>query len=155
MSEVQQQTNAADVQTTATTAEPKKETVVKVAKSKKKKVARQVAHGNAHIQASYNNTIVTIADPNGDVLGWSSAGKVGFKGPKKATPYAASMVIKDLVEKVGRYGVKDLHVFVKGIGGGREGAIRALHANGFNVLSVGDVTPIPHNGCRPPRKRRV
>ncbi|TAN32992.1 30S ribosomal protein S11 [Patescibacteria group bacterium] len=127
----------------------------KVVKSKKKKAVRQVAHGNAYIQASYNNTIVSIADPNGDILSWSSAGKVGFKGPKKATPYAAGMVVKDVAGKVADFGVKDLHVFVKGIGGGREGAIRALHINGFNVVSVNDVTPMPHNGCRPPGRRRV
>lgn len=126
-----------------------------VSKNKKKKIVRQVTHGNAYIQASYNNTIITLTDPNGDVLSWSSSGKVGFKGPKKATPYAAGMVVKDLVEKVAPYGLRELHVFVKGIGGGREGAVRALHTNGFNVLSVGDVTPIPHNGCRPPKKRRV
>lgn len=125
------------------------------AKNKKKKVVRQVVRGNAFIQASYNNTIVSITDPNGDVLGWSSSGKVGFKGPKKATPYASSVVVKDIVDKLGPYGMKDIHVFVKGIGGGREGAIRALHLNGLNVLSINDVTPIPHNGCRAPRKRRV
>ncbi len=126
-----------------------------VVKGKKKKVVRQVVRGNAFIQASYNNTIVSIADPNGDVLGWSSSGKVGFKGPKKATPYASSIVVKDVVDKLAAYGLKDIHVFVKGIGGGREGAIRALHLNGLNVLSINDVTPIPHNGCRAPRKRRV
>ncbi|HSR88915.1 MAG TPA: 30S ribosomal protein S11 [Candidatus Udaeobacter sp.] len=124
-------------------------------KGKKKKVVKQVVRGNAFIQASYNNTIVSITDPNGDVLGWSSSGKVGFKGPKKATPYASSMVVKDVVDKLGAVGLKDIHVFVKGIGGGREGAIRALHLNGLNVLSINDVTPIPHNGCRAPRKRRV
>jgi len=127
----------------------------KAPKSKKKKVIRQVTHGNACIQATYNNTIVTITDPNGDVLSWSSAGKVGFKGPKKATPYAASLVVKDVIEKIAGYGLKDVHVFVKGIGGGREGAIRALHTNGLNIMSVDDVTPIPHNGCRAPRRRRV
>ncbi|MEK7680931.1 MAG: 30S ribosomal protein S11 [Patescibacteria group bacterium] len=116
---------------------------------------RQVSHGKACILASYNNTIVTVTDPNGDVLSWSSSGKVGFKGPKKATPYAASMVVKDVVDKIAKYGLKDIHVFVKGIGGGREGAIRALHTNGLNVLSVSDVTPIPHNGCRAPGRRRV
>lgn len=126
-----------------------------VAKNKKKKVVRQVAHGNAFIQASYNNTIVSITDPNGDVLGWSSSGKVGFKGPKKATPYASSVVVKDVINKLDAYGLKDIHVFVKGIGGGREGAIRALHLNGLNVLSISDVTPIPHNGCRAPGRRRV
>ncbi len=98
-----------------------------VVKGKKKKVVRQVVRGNAFIQASYNNTIVSIADPNGDVLGWSSSGKVGFKGPKKATPYASSIVVKDVVDKLAPYGLKDIHVFVKGISGGREGAIRALH----------------------------
>jgi small subunit ribosomal protein S11 len=151
------------VQPTEVTANPKgtpsgptTATAVKtVAKGKKKKVVRQVVRGNAFIQASYNNTIVSIADPNGDVLGWSSSGKVGFKGPKKATPYASSVVVKDVVDKLGAYGLKDIHVFVKGIGGGREGAIRALHLNGLNVLSINDVTPIPHNGCRAPRKRRV
>lgn len=143
--------DTAAVSASDSAAEAKKPAV----KVKKKKAVRQVAHGNAYIQASYNNTIVSVTDPNGDVLGWSSAGKVGFKGPKKATPYAAGMVVKDVMTKVADYGVKDLHVFVKGIGGGREGAIRALHINGFNVMSVNDVTPIPHNGCRPPRRRRV
>ncbi|TSC84792.1 MAG: small subunit ribosomal protein S11 [Parcubacteria group bacterium Gr01-1014_13] len=145
------------VQPTEVTAQPTTTaTAVKtVAKGKKKKVVRQVVRGNAFIQASYNNTIVSITDPNGDVLGWSSSGKVGFKGPKKATPYASSIVVKDVVDKLGAYGLKDIHVFVKGIGGGREGAIRALHLNGLNVLSINDVTPIPHNGCRAPRKRRV
>ena len=144
------------VQPAEVTAQPTTATAVKtVAKGKKKKVVRQVVRGNAFIQASYNNTIVSITDPNGDVLGWSSSGKVGFKGPKKATPYASSVVVKDVVDKLGAYGLKDIHVFVKGIGGGREGAIRALHLNGLNVLSINDVTPIPHNGCRAPRKRRV
>ncbi len=126
-----------------------------VKKGKKKKVVKQISNGNAFIQASYNNTIVSITDPNGDVLSWSSSGKVGFKGPKKATPYAAGMVVKDAVDKIAAYGLKDIHVFVKGIGGGREGAIRGLHLNGLNVLSISDVTPIPHNGCRAPGRRRV
>lgn len=125
------------------------------AKPRKKKVVRQVPRGNAYILASYNNTIITITDPTGGVLGWSSSGVTGFKGPKKATPYAASMVVKDLLTKVADYGVKEVHVFVKGIGGGRESAIRALHINGLNVLSIADMTPIPHNGCRPPKRRRV
>ncbi len=126
-----------------------------VSKSKKKKVARQVPRANIYIQATYNNTIITVCDPNGNVLGWSSAGVVGFKGPKKATPYAASLVTKDLMDKVAAYGVKEVSAFIKGIGGGREGAIRALHTNGLNVVSINDVTPIPHNGCRPPKRRRV
>lgn len=124
-------------------------------KAKKKKAVRQVPRANAYIQATYNNTIITVSDPNGNVLGWSSAGVVGFKGPKKATPYAASLVCKDLMEKLEAFAVKEVSVFVKGIGGGREGAIRALHTNGLNVLSINDVTPIPHNGCRPPKRRRV
>ena len=133
----------------------RKKVVNKKPAKKKKKIIRQVSHGNAYIQATYNNTIVSLCDTNGNVLAWSSAGKVGFKGPKKATPYAASQVIKDVVEKVAPYGLKDVHIYVKGIGGGREGAIRGLNSNGLNVTSVNDVTPIPHNGCRPRKRRRV
>ncbi len=151
MSDTQTQT----APTTAVESTEKKSVVNKVQKNKKKKVVKQVPHGSAFIQASYNNTIVSITDPNGDVLSWSSSGKVGFKGPKKATPYAAGMVVKDAIDKIAACGLKDIHVFVKGIGGGREGAIRALHLNGLNVLSISDVTPIPHNGCRPPGRRRV
>lgn len=125
------------------------------AKPKKKKAVKQVPRGNAYIQATYNNTIITITDPNGAALGWSSSGSTGFKGPKKATPYAASVVVKDLMNKVADYGVKEVNVYIKGIGGGRESAIRALHSNGLNVLSITDLTPIPHNGCRPPKRRRV
>jgi small subunit ribosomal protein S11 len=128
---------------------------VKAVVAKKKKNVRQVPRANAYIQATYNNTIITIADPNGNVLGWSSSGVVGFKGPKKATPHAAAMVTKDLMDKIADYGVKEISVFVKGIGGGREGAIRALHANGLNIVGVNDITPIPHNGCRAPKPRRV
>lgn len=124
-------------------------------KAKKRKTVRQVPRGNAYILASFNNTIITITDPNGNALGWASAGMAGFKGPKKATPYAASMVVKNLMDRVAPYGVKEVSVFIKGIGAGREGAIRALHANGLNVISINDVTPIPHNGCRPPKRRRV
>ena len=122
---------------------------------KKKKIVKQVSHGRAYIQAAFNNTIVSITDPNGDVLGWASAGMVGFKGPKKATPYAAGMVVKKVIDNIVDYGLKEVNVFVKGIGGGREGAIRALNLNGIQVLSIKDITPIPHNGCRPPKKRRV
>jgi len=123
--------------------------------AKKKKTIRSVSHGRAYIQASFNNTIVTITDQNGDVLGWGSAGKAGFKGPKKSTPYASGVVVKQVVESIKPYGVKEVNVFVKGIGGGREGAIRGLNTNGIQVLSVKDLTPIPHNGCRPPKRRRV
>ncbi|MBI5729237.1 MAG: 30S ribosomal protein S11 [Candidatus Magasanikbacteria bacterium] len=122
---------------------------------KKKKAVKIVPRGNAYIQATYNNTIITITDPNGAVLGWSSSGTNGFKGPKKATPYAASVVVKDLMTKLADYAVKEVNVFIKGIGGGRESAIRALHGNGLNVLNITDLTPIPHNGCRPPKRRRV
>jgi len=123
--------------------------------TKNKKQIKQVSRGRAYIQATYNNTIVSVTDLNGNVLAWASAGMSGFKGPKKATPYAASIVIKNLTDKLEPYGVKEVSVYVKGIGGGREGAIRALHTNGLNVLSINDVTPIPHNGCRPPKRRRV
>lgn len=127
----------------------------KAVKVKKKRIVKQVPRGNAYVLATYNNTIITLTDPNGNVLGWGSAGMAGFKGPKKATPYAASVVVKNLVEKIADYGLKEVSVFVKGIGGGREGAIRALNINGLNVAAINDVTPIPHNGCRPPKRRRV
>jgi small subunit ribosomal protein S11 len=132
------------------------EKAVKKAKPRKTKKARvAVPQGRAYIQATYNNTIVTLTDPSGNVLGWSSAGVVGFKGPKKATPYAASIIVRDAVEKVKETGLKDVQVLISGVGQGREGALRALNANGLNVLSIKDVTPVPHNGCRPPRPRRV
>ncbi|MBI1908075.1 30S ribosomal protein S11 [Candidatus Uhrbacteria bacterium] len=121
----------------------------------KKRVVRAVPQGRAYIQASFNNTIVTLTDANGNTLSWASAGNCGFKGPKKATPYAASMIVKKIAEQSVPYGVKDLHVFVSGIGNGRDGALRALNANGFNVLSIKDLTPVAHNGCRPRRARRV
>ena len=122
---------------------------------KKKKVVKAVPHGNAYVQATFNNTIVTVADLNGDVIGWASAGGAGFKGPKKATPYAAGMVVKKVLDGILEYGLKDVNVFVKGIGGGREAAIRAFNTNGINVVLVKDVAPIPHNGGRPPKRRRV
>ncbi len=121
----------------------------------KKKAVRQVAIGRAYVHASYNNTIVTLTDLNGNVLGWSSAGKCGFKGPKKATPYAAGVIVKDVCDKTKDYGLKEVAAFVRGIGSGREAAVRALHANGVNVTGIKDVTPIPHNGCRAPKPRRV
>ena len=124
-------------------------------KKRKGKVVRQVSRGRAYIQATYNNTVVTVTDTNGDVLAWSTSGSNGFRGPKKATPYAASVVIRRLVEKLDGVGLKEVDVFVKGVGQGRESAVRALNANGINVLSIKDVTPVPHNGCRPPRPRRV
>lgn len=135
-------------------AEAKKD-VKKLVKKTKKKVAQVVPLGNVFVQASYNNTIVTFTDPSGNVLAWSSAGQCGFKGPKKATPYAAGIVVKTATEKLVTFGTRDVNVFVKGIGMGREGAVRALQANGLNVLNIKDVTPIPHNGCKAPRPRRV
>ncbi len=129
--------------------------VKKGSKSKKKTVIRQVSQGCAYIQATYNNTIVTLTDLNGNTLAWSSAGNCGFKGPKKATPYAASMIVKTAAEKVKESGLKELSVFVKGVGSGRDAAVRALNANGFHLLSIKDVTPLPHNGCRPSKPRRV
>ena len=122
---------------------------------RKKKVKKSVKRGQAHIQATYNNTIVSICDQNGNVLATSSAGMCGFKGPKKSTPYAASIIVKNVVEKIKETGMSEVEVFLKGVGSGREGAVRALHANGLNVLSIKDETPIPHNGCRPPKIRRV
>ena len=145
-------TNAAPAVETATAEDNKK---AKAPRTKRKRSVRQVSHGRAYIQATYNNTIVTLTDPNGNVLAWSSAGKVGFSGPKKATPYAASMIIKDVVEKVKDTGLRDVNVFVKGVGSGREAAVRALNANGISVMVIKDVTPIPHNGCRAPKPRRV
>jgi small subunit ribosomal protein S11 len=126
-----------------------------VARPRRKKIQRQVSIGNVYIQATYNNTIVTLSDADGNVLSWSSAGHCGFRGPKKATPYAASVIVKSAIDKAETFGLKDVHVLVKGVGQGRESAVRALNANGLNVLSIRDMTPIPHNGCRPPRPRRV
>lgn len=119
------------------------------------KPKQQIPRGRAYVQATYNNTIVTITDPNGNVLAWSSAGHMGFSGPKKATPYAATQIVRELSDKVRPYGVRELVVFVKGVGSGRESAVRALNASGFQVLTIKDMTPIPHNGPRAPKPRRV
>jgi small subunit ribosomal protein S11 len=123
---------------------------------KKKKVKNNAGpRGQAHVNASYNNTIVTITDQNGNAISWSSAGKMGFRGPKKATAYAAGVIVKDCVERANEAGIKEVDVFVKGIGSGREAAIRSLNANGMQVTSIRDLTPFPHNGCRPKKPRRV
>lgn len=124
-------------------------------RSRKKAARRAVPTGRAYIQATYNNTIVTITDLTGNVLAWSSAGASGFSGPKKATPYAASVIVKSVTEKTKPYGLREVAVFVRGVGSGRESAIRSLHANGIIVTSIKDVTPLPHNGCRAPRPRRI
>lgn len=123
--------------------------------TRKKKAIRQVSQGNAYIQATFNNTIITLTDMNGNTIAWSSAGHCGFKGPKKSTPYAASVIVKDVAEQAKESGLREVTVFVKGIGSGRDSAVRALNANGFTVLGIKDTTPLPHNGCRPPKPRRV
>lgn len=122
---------------------------------KKASKKRLVFKGQAHIQCTYNNTMISVTDLSGAVLGWASSGLLGFKGAKKSTPYAATQVVSDVVEKVRKHQVKELEVFVKGVGSGREAAIRAFSNNGFILLSIKDLTPIPHNGCRPKRPRRV
>lgn len=124
-------------------------------KSKKEAKGKKLVRGRAYIQSTYNNTIITITDTKGDVVAWESAGGVGFKGPKKATPFAATKAVESLVKKIAKTGLKEVDVFVKGIGAGREAAIRALANNGIDVLLIKDITPVPHNGCRPPKPRRV
>ncbi len=121
----------------------------------KKKVSKNIAVGVAHIHATFNNTIVTIADPNGNALSWSSAGVRGFKGSRKSTPFAAQMVAEDAARKAMEHGVRTISVHVKGPGSGRESALRALATAGLKITMIRDVTPIPHNGCRPPKRRRV
>lgn len=125
-------------------------------KAKKRGARRRVPEAVIHIQSSYNNTLVSAADAAGNVIAWSSAGRIGYGGAKKATPYAAQEVIRDLVRRLEPFQVKEVRVEVKGIGSARESAIRALAATGsFAVTTIRDVTPVPHNGCRPPRPRRV
>jgi small subunit ribosomal protein S11 len=123
--------------------------------TKKKKVVKNVTQALAHIQASFNNTIITITDRQGNALVWSAPGLVGFSGSKKSTPFAAQIAATDAAKKAKELGVKEIEVYVKGPGSGRESAIRALQASGLNVTFIKDVTPIPHNGCRPKKKRRV
>ncbi|MDP2943774.1 MAG: 30S ribosomal protein S11 [Candidatus Omnitrophota bacterium] len=124
-------------------------------KPKKKKVQKNVTQAIAHIQASFNNTVITITDKQGNALVWSAPGIVGFSGSKKSTPFAAQMAAADAARKAKDMGVKEVEVYVKGPGSGRESAIRALQASGLTVTFIKDVTPIPHNGCRPKKKRRV
>lgn len=121
----------------------------------KKKVKKNIPHGVAHIQATFNNTIITITDPQGNTIAWSSAGGQGFKGSRKSTPFAAQIAAEDCGKKAMEHGVRTLDVLVKGPGSGREAALRALQAVGFRIQMIRDVTPIPHNGCRPPKRRRV
>lgn len=124
-------------------------------KVRKKKEKKSVANGAIHIKATFNNTIVTVTDVEGNVLAWSSAGSVGFKGSRKGTPYAAQMAAESVAKKAQDFGIKNLTVYVKGPGSGRESAMRVLQAFGFKIVAIKDVTPIPHNGCRPPKRRRV
>lgn len=124
-------------------------------KKKSKKIKRQILKGRAVVKCTYNNTVVSLADVNGNILAWSTSGLMGFKGAKKATPYAATQVVANVAEKVQKYGLKELEVFVKGVGSGREASIRALSNNGFDLTSIKDETPVPHNGCRPKKPRRI
>ena len=121
----------------------------------KKEVSKNIESGVAHIRSTFNNAIVTIADMNGNVLSWASAGGLGFRGSRKSTPFAAQMAAEEATKAAMEHGLKQVEVFVKGPGAGREAAIRALQAAGLEVNSIKDVTPIPHNGCRPPKRRRV
>jgi len=125
------------------------------ANQKKKKNVKVDAAGEAHIQASFNNVIISLTNNAGQVISWSSAGKMGFKGSKKNTPYAAQVAAEDASKEAHDFGLRRVRVFVKGPGAGRESAIRSLHNTGIEVTEIVDVTPLPHNGCRPPKKRRV
>ncbi len=122
---------------------------------RKKKEKKNITNGVAHIQATFNNTIITITDPVGNVVAWSTAGAKGFKGSRKSTPFAAQVAAEDCARKAQEHGLRNIEVFVKGPGSGRESALRALQATGLNISFIRDVTPIPHNGCRPPKRRRV
>ena len=128
---------------------------VKKAVRKKKRERKNVEKGQAHIQATFNNTLVTLTDMSGNALSWSSAGSLGFKGSKKSTPFAAQQAAEVAAKAAMEHGLKSVDVMVKGPGSGREAAIRALQACGLEVVSIRDVTPVPHNGCRPPKRRRV
>ncbi|MFZ7132945.1 MAG: 30S ribosomal protein S11 [Eubacteriales bacterium] len=127
----------------------------KIVKSRKKKVKKNIERGQAHIQSTFNNTIVTITDIAGNALSWASAGGLGFKGSRKSTPFAAQMAAEEAAKSAMEHGLRLIDVFVKGPGSGREAAIRSLQAAGLEITSIKDVTPIPHNGCRPPKRRRV
>ncbi|MCC6995758.1 MAG: 30S ribosomal protein S11 [Deltaproteobacteria bacterium] len=126
-----------------------------MSKPKTKKVKKNVQSGIAHIHATFNNTVVTVTDVSGNVVAWSSAGVRGFKGSRKSTPFAAQLAAEDAAKKAQEHGMRQIVVYVKGPGSGRESALRALQAAGFKISLIRDVTPIPHNGCRPPKRRRV
>ena len=146
------------IQTQTTEEVLKEEAVLESAQKKAAGVAsksKRTEKGRAYIQSSYNNTLVTITDDQGNVLANSSAGALGFRGPKKSTPYAATKVVETVTEKIKKIGLRQVKVFVKGIGSGREAAIRALASRGLDISSIKDITPVPHNGCRPRKIRRV
>ena len=124
-------------------------------KKLRRKEKKNVAHGHAHIKSTFNNTIVSITDPSGAVLSWASSGAVGFKGSRKSTPFAAQVAAENAGRAAQECGIKNLDVRIKGPGPGRESSVRALNALGIKILSISDVTPLPHNGCRPPKKRRI
>ena len=126
-----------------------------MAKGGKRKVKRNVVKAVAHIKATFNNTLITISDPEGNVVSWSSAGRIGFKGSRKGTPFAAQQAASTAAKSAKDFGMRTVQVQLRGPGAGRESAIRALQANGLDVKSIKDLTPIPHNGCRPPKRRRV
>lgn len=129
--------------------------MIKAVKSNVKKVKRVIHHGMAYIHASFNNTIVTVADPQGNVVAWKTSGGSGFRGSRKSTPFAAQVAGEWVADRVLEFGMKSLDVFIKGPGPGRESAVRAFYAKGIRVNSITDVTPLAHNGCRPPKRRRV
>jgi len=129
--------------------------MAKTAPRQRKKVKKNVSDGIAHVHASFNNTIITITDRQGNALGWATAGGSGFRGSRKSTPFAAQVAAEKVGNAVKEFGLKNLEVRIKGPGPGRESAVRSLNANGFKITSITDVTPIPHNGCRPPKRRRV
>jgi small subunit ribosomal protein S11 len=133
----------------------KAEGAVKKAKGKKKAKRRLLTEGRVYIQSSFNNTIITVTDPKGEVISWASSGSSGFKGPRKATPYAAQIAAENAITKAKVYGLERVHVYIKGAGTGREQAVRGLQAGGVNIDSLTDITPIPHNGCRARKGRRV
>jgi len=121
----------------------------------RKRERKQIPRGNAYIQSSFNNTLVTITDPDGNAIAWGSAGTAGFKGSRKSTPYAAGLAAEGAAKRAMEHGVRQVEVYVKGPGSGREAAIRSLQTAGLTISAITDITPIPHNGCRPPKKRRV
>ncbi len=129
--------------------------MAKRTQSGKKKEKKNISNGVVHIQSSFNNTIVTITDSAGNLISWSSSGVHGFKGSRKSTPFAAQLAAEDAAKKAMEHGLRNVEVYIKGPGAGRESAVRSLQAAGFNVMTIKDVTPIPHNGCRPPKRRRV